>query len=53
MKVRVSYTVEVNDDYRQAINDWYGKPGLASRDEVRQWLRAYGDSMDADLMRED
>lgn len=53
MKVRVTYVVEVNDDYRRAINEWYGKPGLASREEVKAWLRSYGDSMDADLMREE
>jgi hypothetical protein len=51
MKVRVSYTVEVDDDYRRAIRLYYGEPGLASRAEVVQWLRSYGDSMDVDVMQ--
>lgn len=51
MRVRIAYSVDVGDDYRRAINDFYGKPGLATRQEVKDWLRAYGDSMDDDLMR--
>jgi hypothetical protein len=49
MRVRVSYSTEVSDDYRRAINRFYGKPGMASRDDVRRWLEAYGSSMDDDL----
>lgn len=52
MKVRVSYTVDVSDEYRRAIRKYYGQRGLATRAEVRAWQRAYGDSMDADLMSE-
>lgn len=51
MKVRVCYTVDVTDDYRRAINMYYGESGLADRREVKEWCRSYGDSMDADLMQ--
>lgn len=49
MKVKVSYTEEVPDEYRRAINRYYGKPGMATREEVKQWLRMFGSSMDDDL----
>lgn len=29
MKVRICYTVEVDDDYRRGINEYYGDAGLA------------------------
>lgn len=50
MKVRVEYTVEVNDEFRRAIRRYYGDSGLASRADVRRWCQTYGDSMDADVM---
>lgn len=50
MKVRVAYTTTVDDDYRRAINMFYGRPGLATRAEVVEWLRAYGSSEDDNLM---
>jgi hypothetical protein len=50
MKVRVTYTTTVSDDYRRAINLFYGKPGLATRVEVQRWLADHGSSMDDDLM---
>lgn len=49
MKVKITYTVEVPDEYRRAINEFYGQPGLATRDEVKAWFRAHGNSMDDDL----
>ena len=52
MKVRVEYTTEVSDDYRRAINIFYGKPGLATREEVKRWIQAYGTSGDDDLMQD-
>jgi len=52
MKVRIAYTTEVSDDYRRAINVFYGLPGLASRDEVKNWLLNYGSSQDDDLMHD-
>jgi hypothetical protein len=50
MRVRIEYTVEVSDDYRRAINLHYGKPGLATRAEVKRWLEAHGSAEDDDLM---
>lgn len=52
MKVKVCYTVTVDDDYRRAVADHYGREGLASRAEVRAWLIRYGESMDDDLARD-
>lgn len=49
MRVRVAYTVEVDDDFRHEVRQFYGKDGLASREEVKRWFRAYGDSMNDDL----
>ena len=51
MKVRIQYTVEVSDDYRRAINMFYGRDGLATRDQVKRWIHQYGTSMDDDLMQ--
>lgn len=49
MRVAITYKVDVDDEYRRAINQFYGKPGLATREEVKDWFRAYGESMDDDL----
>ena len=49
MNVRISYVVEVTDQTRRAINMHYGKPGLATRDEVKRWYEAQGTSSDDDL----
>jgi hypothetical protein len=49
MRVNVSYTIEVPDYIRREINAWYGRPGLASRAEVKRWYEANGLSMDDDL----
>jgi hypothetical protein len=50
MKVRISYTVDVSDAIRRAIRHRRGEPGLATRIEVRDWYRSYGDSMDLDIL---
>ena len=50
MKVRVAYTIEVSDDYRRAIRVYYGREGLASREEVQDWIKRYGTSEDDNLM---
>lgn len=50
MKVRFAYTIDVSDEYRRAINLFYGKPGLATRDEVRRWIESHGTSEDDNLM---
>lgn len=52
MKVKIEYTTEVSDDYRRAINIFYGRPGLATRDEVKRWIQSYGSSGDDDLMQD-
>lgn len=52
MRIRVSYTTEVSDDYRRAVSLWYGEDRLATREEVKRWLHAYGSSMDDDIMSE-
>lgn len=49
LRVRVAYTITASPEYRRAIRRFYGQDGLASRDEVRRWLEAYGSSMDDDL----
>lgn len=49
MKVRIAYTLEVSDTIRREINRWYGRPGLATRQEVVAWYRSNGDFMDLDL----
>lgn len=53
MKVRIAYTVEVDDYTRRAINQYYGKPGLATREDVVRWHIRYGDSMNDDLSSEE
>lgn len=49
MRVAISYAVEVDDDFRREINAYYGKPGMATREDVKRWFRSYGDSMNDDL----
>jgi hypothetical protein len=52
MKVRVNYTIEVCDDFRRALNFRYGRPGLATRKEVKEHCIEYGTSIDNDIMYE-
>ena len=42
MRVRVSYVVEVNEAVRRGIRAHYGKSGLASREEVKEWYESMG-----------
>lgn len=49
MRVKIEYTVEVDNDFRREINIYYGKDGLATRQEVQDWFRSFGDSMNDDL----
>jgi hypothetical protein len=49
VKVRVSYTVEISDEWRREINRFYGDDGLADRAAVKGWYERYGSSMDEDL----
>ncbi len=50
MRVRIDYTLDVSDDFRRAINLYYGKPGLATRVDVRRWFMAHGESENDNLM---
>ena len=50
MRVRICYTAEVDDTYRRAINHYYGMPGLASRQDVKDWLEVHGSSCDEDIL---
>jgi hypothetical protein len=50
MKVRIDYTEEVPDRFRRAINFYHGQDGLATRQEVRDWFKEYGRSMDDDII---
>lgn len=52
MRVRVIYTVDVDDDYRRAIRHYHGETGLAERWEVRDFLMLHGSSLDDDIMRD-
>lgn len=49
MRVKIEYHVDANEDTRRAINMHYGRPGLATRHEVKRWYEAFGHSMDDDL----
>lgn len=50
MRVRVQYTVDASDEYRRAIRHFYGKTGMATREEVVDWLKDYGSSEDDNIM---
>ncbi len=39
MKVKISYTVEVSEDDRAAINHHFGLEGLATHETVRDYYR--------------
>lgn len=49
MKVRVSYTVEVDDKFRRAIREYYGQDGLASRKDIQAWYEEWGNTMNDEL----
>lgn len=53
MKVRIAYTVEVDDTFRIALSHYYGAHGKASRDDLVRWFRDNGDTLDADVLDED
>lgn len=50
MRIRVGYSTEVDDRYRRAINHYLGLKGLATRDEVKEWLRQNGSALDEDIL---
>lgn len=49
MRVRVDYVVDVTDGLRRAMRSYYGQSGMASREEVKEWYRLWGRTMDDDL----
>lgn len=52
MKVKIEYTTEVSDEFRRAINMQFGRPGLASREQVREWVMNHGTERDESLMQD-
>jgi len=52
MKIRISYTIDVDERYRRAIRSWSGEDGLATRQEVIDWHKLNGSSCDDDLAQE-
>jgi hypothetical protein len=49
-KIDISYTVTVSNRYRRAVNAWYGKPGLATDRQLKNWFKTYGKSCDDAVM---
>lgn len=49
MRVHISYTVDVDDDFRREINAFYGRDGIATREDIKNWFYMYGQSMNDDL----
>jgi hypothetical protein len=52
MKVRISYVVNVTEEARRGMRRFYGRDGMATREEIQQWYREFGASMDDDLQAE-
>lgn len=49
MRIKVGYVVEVDATFRRGINRYYGRPGLATRDQVKSWFQMFGQSMNDDI----
>ena len=52
MKVRISYTVEADDEFRTALRAYVGKSGMATRDEIKNWYEARGFGDNDDMLWE-
>jgi len=52
MRLRVTYIVEVDDNFRRALRHYYGRDGMATRQEVAQHFERYGDTLNEDLRSE-
>lgn len=52
MKVKVSYTVEVTNEYRRALRRYRGGCGMATRAELAEWFEFHGFTGDDDLIAE-
>lgn len=53
MRVRVAYTVDVDDEDRDFINRRYGRPGLANREETRRFFQDHGEVSGYGILRTD
>lgn len=42
LRVPIHFTVEVDDETRRAINLHYGRPGLATFAQTRDWFESFG-----------
>jgi len=51
MKVRMD-TIVVDDEFRRRLNIYVGRPGLATRKEVKSWYVSNGRSCNVDLQSE-
>lgn len=49
MKVKICYTVEVDEIDRRRMRAYYGKSGLATRKDIQSWFRTFGESMKDDI----
>jgi len=53
VRVRIAYTVDVDDNSRRAINHHYNQPGLATREQVRDWFRDKGEDNGSIVLTEE
>lgn len=53
MRVRVNYTVDVDDEFRRALAQRTGTDGLATREQVRHWYERNGQGADDIVFAED
>jgi len=49
-KININYTVTVSNRFRRAVNAWYGKVGLATDRQLKNWFKTYGESCDDAVM---
>ena len=49
MKVRICYTIEVDDAWRRGVNKYHGDPGLATREDIQDHYIMYGKIADDDI----
>ena len=52
MKVLIHYTIDADERYRRAINHHFGETRMATRKEVKEFCRRYGETADDDILSE-
>jgi hypothetical protein len=52
VKVKIMHTEEYSDEFRKAYRAYFGRDGMATRDELLLHFIAYGRSIDSDIMWE-